>query len=344
MKCLSTDGTETEVNWKFLNSAWVAAITVCTQRLYTPSPPDVVEEVIELPVVTTDSANAFGRNGQVTGTIISQGSSDIIEYGFVYSQIDPPTIEDSTLIAATESFVGEFSAETGFLTLAEAMYYFRVYARNSEGISYGETISANSYICLIKGTMISLSNGTQKPIEDIEYNDSLLVWNFDEGKFDESKPVWMSKEFTMPRYDIMKFSDGSELGTIAATQGHCIYNIQQNKFTYLNHSDTPVGTTTFNEKERTIELIGSETIEKETSFYNIITHSHINLFANGILTSSKLNNIYPINEMKFIKEDRDIRSNKFNVSDEMFNGLRLSEQPSHSDLGGKVAMMVDRMK
>ena len=38
--------------------------------------------------------------------------------------------------------------------------------------------------------------------------------------------------------------------------------------------------------------------------YNIITKQHLNCFANGILTSCRLNNMYPIENMKFVKDNR----------------------------------------
>lgn len=71
-------------------------------------------------------------------------------------------------------------------------------------------------------------------------------------------------------------------------------------------------------------------------FYNIITYKHINIFANGILTSNSLNNIYPINNMKFIKDNRELRSiEEFDVSDYVFEGLRLAEQPNCETIKAK---------
>jgi hypothetical protein len=52
------------------------------------------------------------------------------------------------------------------------------------------------------------------------------------------------------------------------------------------------------------------------------------MFANGILTSCRLNNIYPIADMKFIKHKKELKKiEEFeNISDIVFDGLRLAEQ------------------
>jgi hypothetical protein len=214
------------------------------------------------------------------------------------------------------------------------------------GTSYGEVIEGTAFVCLIEGTKIAMADGSEKNIEDITYEDELLVWNFDECHFDTAKPVWMVRPFTMEAHNLVEFSDGTKLGTIAGIEGHCIFNAQRGAFTYMNTADTPEGTDTFSVKGHTVSLIGTERISEETRFYNIMTYKHVNMFANGILTSSKLNNVYPIKNMEFVKTPIDLRNrNEFNVSDEMFEGLRLAEQPrSYSKLMAKLDSMVQEMK
>ena len=313
------------------------------KNLYIGKYPQILEIVDQTtPTITTDSLSFFGYSVNAQGTI-SEGDN-VIEYGFVYSETDSPTIDDYKIVVGSNSFSGTFNVENLYLPEVEhdTTYYFKAYASTLEETFYGDALDDMAYICLIEGTKITLANGMQKAIEDIDYNDDLLVWNFDEGKFDYSKPVWIVKKFSMPKYNIIKFSDGSNLGTIAGPEGHAVFNNQKGKFTYLNTEDTPVGTVTFNQKTESIELVGSETVNEKITFHNIITSHHINLFANGILTSSKLNNLYHIKNMKFIKENREIRSlNEFQISDDMFYGLRLNEQPmSYPNLKEKVNRMI----
>lgn len=67
---------------------------------------------------------------------------------------------------------------------------------------------------------------------------------------------------------------------------------------------------------------------EEVEFYNIFTYYHLNLFANDVLTSTSLNNIYPIKDMKFIKEDRKPVFDYTQFSDDWIVGARLKEQPT----------------
>jgi hypothetical protein len=53
------------------------------------------------------------------------------------------------------------------------------------------------------------------------------------------------------------------------------------------------------------------------------------MFADGILTSNRFNNIYPICDMKFVKDTRTLRPlEEFaDIDPKYISGLRLQEQP-----------------
>ena len=163
------------------------------------------------------------------------------------------------------------------------------------------------FFCLIEGTQITLADGTSKAIEDITYDDELLVWNFYDGKFDKAKPSWIKVEETAPRYNLVKFSNGSEVGFVGAggEKGyHRIFNKEAGAFTYTgNFKETPNGTTTFAQDGTFPTVVSQEIVEKEVKFYNVITENHYNIFANGILTSCRLSNKYRIEDMKYIGEE-----------------------------------------
>jgi hypothetical protein len=191
------------------------------------------------------------------------------------------------------------------------------------------TTTTTEYIpCLIKGTKVLLSSGVHKLIEDITYEDQLVVWNFDEGRFDFARPLWIKQPQTHIGYNIITFSDGSVLKTLQTELGHRIFNVEKGMFTYPMTDDTPIGTHTFNENGDLITLTSKEIVTDEIEYYNIITSKHMNLFTNSVLTSCRYNNIYPIVDMKFVKDDRTLRNREefSNISDEYFEGLRLAEQ------------------
>ena len=186
----------------------------------------------------------------------------------------------------------------------------------------------NLYIsCYLTGTTITLADGTYKSVESLTYDDEILVWDFDNGHFASSKALWITKPQIAYHYYLLKFSDGTELKlTGSDDRCHRLLNIENCEFTYGSHFN--VGQHTFKDDETTPYLVSIERIEEEVEFYNVATHYHMNCFANGILSSCGYNNIYPIKNMKFVKDNRDIVpfETYINIPREFYDSLRLGEQ------------------
>lgn len=180
-------------------------------------------------------------------------------------------------------------------------------------------------LCLLEGTLVRLSDGSIKMIQDITYNDNLLVWDFDNGCFSSSRPLWIKVAETTNTYNKLKFNDGTELCTVVQ---HRIFNKQRGQFTYPMTNDTPIGTITFKADGTDIVLTGKEICNKTARYYNIITDRHMNVFANDVLTSCRYNNIYPITDMRFIKDNREIvqYNDSFGIPRMYYDGMRLGEQ------------------
>jgi len=302
---------------------------------------------IGLPVVTTDDLDmGFAMNGTATGTVVSEGDSSINSYGFVYAMHDSPTLDDHVVEVGTGSFTGEFNDNINFAGAdPESVVYVAAYATNGDGTSYGDVLSGEVQICLMAGTLITLSTGKVKKIEDVRYDDMLLTWNFDEARLTQSKPVWIVKPFSSSKHGLIKFSNGAELGTVADGRGHRLFNVGAGKFTHMMNGDTPLGTITVDQYNQPVTVVGKTLVHQKTIFYNVIAHTHLNVFANGILTSTGLNNLYPIEGMRFVKQDR-VRRNRLEfsgVSLDMFHGLRLDEQPvGYPGLKEKIERMTRR--
>ena len=178
----------------------------------------------------------------------------------------------------------------------------------------------------------------KKKIRDIDFDDEILCWDFDKGEFAIAKPIWIKKCEQTNKYNLLKFSDGSTLETI---NQHRIFNVEKGMFTYPMSDDTPIGTTTFNSKGEYVKLISKEVIEKSIDYYNVMTEYHINLFANDILTSCRLSNMYKIKDMKYVCNKK--RNNGYDLSkydEKLVNGLRLKEQNIEED---KLKTYVDNM-
>lgn len=89
-----------------------------------------------LPQITTGGTSSImGHTAIVNGVVSHSGSKPLIERGVCYATHQTPTIADSVSVAGAE--VGSFSCNLTNLQTSTS-YYYRAYATNSIGISYGE--------------------------------------------------------------------------------------------------------------------------------------------------------------------------------------------------------------
>jgi len=112
-----------------------------TIRIKTPPVlPDVV--TIEYEEVTLNSSVLRGK-------VQYNGGTQILEYGFVWSTNSDPTIEDN-IVSSNDGSEGFDETITGLEPGTD--YYFKAYAKNSVGISYGDQLmfTTQSGIALVK--------------------------------------------------------------------------------------------------------------------------------------------------------------------------------------------------
>lgn len=203
-------------------------------------------------------------------------------------------------------------------------------------------LNVSSAQCYIKDTNISLSNGITKKVQDINYNDELLVWNFDEGKFDKAKPLWIKKEEKTNNYYKVTLDNGNTIGLVGSN-GRCHRLFDYDDMIFESATELVgknVHTLNGIHKVISVEIV-NETIE----YYNIITYFHMNCFANGMLTSCRYNNLYPIKDMVFDKSTVEIEP-RWKIHQEKFkpNPEILSKYVRGMRLDENTTMSVDEIK
>jgi hypothetical protein len=99
--------------------------------------------------------------------------------------------------------------------------------------------------------------------------------------------------------------------------------------------ETPIGTHTLNAKGEWVTLVEKKVVEEEVTYYNIITDYHMNCFAGNVLTSCRFNNLYPIQDLKFVKDERELVPylEYAELPRKWYDGLRLAEQPREVNRG-----------
>lgn len=284
-------------------------VVTITSNGTTTITPDAPYDAMKNVSVTVNVAGETVRDFLIPMTMFDLTVSD--SHGVIYSTINgtmnyelPARIIGNRLTLKTNYShwveLPHFSGTTPTLVSQTAQTLIYELKDGTTGISYIGTAE-----CLIKGTLITLADGSKKPVEDITYDDELLVWNFYKGCFDKAKPRWIKIAQTASVYNKLTFDNGAILGLVGegGTQGyHRIFNEQARLFTHTGVPETPIGTITFAEDCTKPTLVKQELVHEEVEFYNVITETHFNLFANGILTSCKNSNKYYIENMKYVTD------------------------------------------
>ena len=148
--------------------------------------------------------------------------------------------------------------------------------------------SAENNQCLVEGTPILLADGTTKNIEDINYDDLLMVYDHENGGFTYEYPVWIEKSKKASYYQKTTFSDGSTLNTFGT---HGVFSADLNKYVnVLNAKEFHVGSNIikFN-SNRTMEIVtvtNIDYIKEDITYYYVASTRYYNVIANGFLTNN----------------------------------------------------------
>lgn len=157
------------------------------------------------------------------------------------------------------------------------------------------------YVCFVEGTKITLSNGSTKLVQDIQYGDKVLCYDFTNGVQTTSYIDWKIPERIATKYWEITLSDGTILNLVGSnSKSHRLYNVTKQRFDYPQ--DFEADDLTLKEDGTTARVVSCKQIEKTVKFYNMASHEHINVYANGVLTSNRLNNKFKIVDNKFTDE------------------------------------------
>ena len=167
--------------------------------------------------------------------------------------------------------------------------------------------SRDTYACFKEDTEITLSDLSKKKIQDITYNDKLLVWDFDNGCMNIDNVFWIKKEEIADYYYHITLENGNTIDLIGSNgKCHRLFNYDDQIF----ESATDLIGKNIYTRQGIFKVVDCVRINESCKFYNIITENHINLFANDILASCKYNNALPIVNMRFVKDNVEIDSMK----------------------------------
>ena len=95
----------------------------------------------QYPIIQTGNVSNIDSNGvRFTGEFLNLGSSEIMEYGFVFGDIDPKIEYSNKIIIESKAKVGKFSQYIEKNIAGNINYNVKAYAKTSDYIIYGNNI------------------------------------------------------------------------------------------------------------------------------------------------------------------------------------------------------------
>ncbi len=160
--------------------------------------------------------------------------------------------------------------------------------------------------CVAQGTLITLADGSQVPVENLTGNEMLLVWNMFTGQFDIAPILFIDKDIASV-VEIIKltFSDGT---TVKVISEHAFWNVDLNEYVFLRNDANKYLGNRFNKQTRdlngnmiwnTVELVQVDIYEELNIAYSPVTYGHLCYYVNGMLSmpgaTEGLINIFKVN-------------------------------------------------
>lgn len=161
---------------------------------------------------------------------------------------------------------------------AGATYYYYV------GYHMPETTESS---CISAGTLITLSDGTQKTVEEITLEDSLLVYDHYKGEYVASNIIFIENDGEK-EYNVinLEFSNGT---TTRLIYEHAYFDLDLNRYVYITEAnyDEYIGhrfAVTDGDDIAETTLVNSYLTTEVTGCYSLVTEYHYNFFVDGLFS------------------------------------------------------------
>lgn len=177
-------------------------------------------------------------------------------------------------------------------------------------------VDINKGSCLAAGSMITLADGTQKPVEALTGDEMLLVWNLYTGQYDVAPILFIDCD-AMQKYTVinLSFSNGETVKVISE-HGFWDYNLNQYVYLdkdaaqYIGHWFCSQTTDEYgNMVAERVQLLDVTMTQEMTMAYSPVTYGHLCYFVNGMLSMpggiEGLFNIFEV-DAETMSYDRDL--------------------------------------
>lgn len=304
-----------------LTSIGNAAFAGCEMMTYMSLPSgleslgyDVFSGCVELmSVVIPDSVTSIGGNafaGCTNLTIYTEHDNPPADWIGGWNSLNRPIVldcalsDDGAVVSFTKTASNPFNANAtgGVMNPSAPGYSFGGWYTTADfsGMEYADIASApngtlyakwNENACVAAGTLITLADGRQVPVESLTGNEMLLVWNLFTGEFDVAPILFIDSE-AAGMYEVvtLAFSDGTTLKVI---DEHALWDFDLNEYVFMRSDAAKYIGHWFNKQSydadgnmiyTRVQLTGVTVTTEYTSAWSPVTYGHLCFYVNGMLS------------------------------------------------------------
>lgn len=160
--------------------------------------------------------------------------------------------------------------------------------------------TSGSSSCVAEGTLITLANGTQVPVETLTGSEELLVWDMTKGEY-ASAPILFIDVDAQSTYEIIEltFSDATVVKVISE---HAFFDVYAQEYVFLRADAANYIGHKFNKGDVAVELVAVNVYEDVTTTYSPVTAGALCYYVNGLLSmpgnTEGFINIFEVEDMK----------------------------------------------
>ena len=167
--------------------------------------------------------------------------------------------------------------------------------------------------CVTPDTLVSLTDGSTRRVDEVGDEDRLLAWDFDEGRLTEAGLTFFHRVQDRAKVIRVSFSDGTSIGVVME---HCFFDLTDRRFVAIRSAEQEKALKghRFAKLENggitAVTLTGIREDGETESYYSPVTEAHFNCFLNGMLNISGfmkgLYNVFDLeeNELKYDAEKK----------------------------------------
>ena len=154
--------------------------------------------------------------------------------------------------------------------------------------------------CVAEGTLVTLANGTQVPVETLTGNERLLVWDMLNGTY-SSAPILFVDSDPAQEYRIIEltFSDGTKVKVI---DEHAFFDVDIQEYVFLREDASMFIGHHFNKGNSTVVLEDVRIYNEYTSAWSPVTRGALCYYVNGLLSmpgnTEGFINIFRVEDMR----------------------------------------------